>query len=183
MGRAPMVTRIQGNQSLFKENEMVLSGLVARSYDTLLSVPICEVAKSPDRKDTNMIASRDIATPSAKTQSEGRGPIAPIGVNHIVLNVRNMEESHQFWTEVVGLRLVGKFRQRPGRKMWFYSGIGPDGLHHHDLALVENANLPPPPAEWGMWDMPMAINHIAIAYPSREDWLNRIAYLQEKGVK
>jgi catechol 2,3-dioxygenase-like lactoylglutathione lyase family enzyme len=98
-----------------------------------------------------MVAPQDIATPSAKAQSEARGPIAPIGVNHVVLNVRNMEESHQFWTEVVGLRLVGKFRQRPGRKMWFYSGIGPDGLHHHDLALVENLNLPAPPAEWGMW--------------------------------
>jgi len=47
------------------------------------------------------------------------GPVAPIGVNHIVLNVRNIEESHQFWTEVVGLRLVGEFRQRPGRRMWF----------------------------------------------------------------
>jgi catechol 2,3-dioxygenase len=35
------------------------------------------------------------------------GPVSPIGVNHIVLNVRNMEESHQFWTDVVGLRLVG----------------------------------------------------------------------------
>jgi catechol 2,3-dioxygenase len=67
--------------------------------------------------------------------------------------------------------------------MWFYSGIGPDGLHHHDLALVENSNLPTPPGDWGMWDMPMAINHIAIAYPSREAWLRQLAYLQEKGVK
>jgi len=31
--------------------------------------------------------------------------------------------------------------------------------------------------------MPMAINHIAIAYPSREAWLRQLAYLQEKGVK
>ena len=127
-----------------------------------------------------MVAPRDVAKPSAKAKSEGRGSIVPIGVNHIVLNVRNMEESHQFWTEVVGLRLVGKFRQLPGRKMWFYSGIDPDGLHHHDLALVENANLPAPPAEWGMWDMPMAINHIAIAYPSREDWLSQLAYLRRR---
>jgi catechol 2,3-dioxygenase len=51
------------------------------------------------------------------------------------------------------------------------------------LALVENPNLPPAPAEWRMWDMPMAINHIAIAYPSREDWLSQLDYLQEKGVK
>jgi catechol 2,3-dioxygenase len=122
-------------------------------------------------------------TARASAEQAGRGPIAPVGVNHIVLNVRNIEESHQFWTEVVGLRLVGKFRQLPGRKMWFYSGIGPDGLSHHDLALVENPHLPPPPAKWGMWDMPMAINHIAIAYPSREAWLRQLAYLQEKGVK
>ena len=174
---------IQVIQSLFEETERVLSGLDTRSYDTLPSVPICEAAKSPDRKDTNMVAPRDVATPSAKAQSEGRGSTVPIGVNHIVLNVRNIEESHQFWTEVVGLRHVGKFRQLPGRKMWFYSGIGPDGLNHHDLALVENPNLPPAPAQWAMWDMPMAINHIAIAYPSREDWLSQLAYLQEKGVK
>jgi len=123
----------------------------------------------------------------ASGEATNSGPVAPIGVNHIVLNVRNIEESHQFWTEVVGLRLVGEFRQRPGRpptpRMWFYSGTGPNGLHHHDLALVENPNLPPPPAEWRMWDMPMAINHIAIAYPSREAWLRQLAYLQEKGVK
>ena len=115
------------------------------------------------------------------------GPVAPTGVNHIVLNVRNMEESHQFWTEVVGLRLVGEFRQRPGRpttpECGFIAAWVRTALHHHDLALVENPNLPPPPADWKMWDMPMAINHIAITYPSREAWLRQLAYLQAKGVK
>jgi catechol-2,3-dioxygenase len=112
---------------------------------------------------------------------------APTGVNHIVLNVRNMEESHEFWTEIVGLKLVGEFRQRPGRpptpRMQFYSGTRQDGTHHHDLALVENPNLPPPPPEWKMWDMPMAINHIAITYPGREAWLHHLGRLREKGVK
>src|SRR6185312_15727451 len=42
-------------------------------------------------------------------------PALPVGVNHIVLNVRDMEQSHEFWTEIVGLRLVGEFRQRPDR--------------------------------------------------------------------
>src|SRR6185312_4016790 len=91
------------------------------------------------------------------------GPIAPVGVNHVVLNVRNMEESHQFWTNVVGLRLVGEFRQRPGRpptpKMRFYSGTGRIAAHHHDIALVENPGLPVPPMDWRMWEMPIAINH------------------------
>jgi catechol-2,3-dioxygenase len=116
-----------------------------------------------------------------------RGPVAPVGVNHVVLNVHNMEESHKFWTEVVGLMLVGEFRQRPGRpptpQMRFYSGVVTAGAHHHDLALVENPNLAPPPTEWKMWDLPIAINHIAITYPSREAWLDQLAYLQARGLK
>jgi catechol 2,3-dioxygenase len=31
--------------------------------------------------------------------------------------------------------------------------------------------------------MPCAINHIAIALPSREAWLNQLEYLQARGVK
>jgi catechol 2,3-dioxygenase len=34
-----------------------------------------------------------------------------------------------------------------------------------------------------MWDLPIAINHIAITYPSREAWLDQLAYLQARGVK
>jgi catechol 2,3-dioxygenase-like lactoylglutathione lyase family enzyme len=67
--------------------------------------------------------------------------------------------------------------------MRFYCGAGRDRTHHHDLALVENPNLPPPPAEWSMSGLPIAINHIGITYPSREAWLRQLAYLQAKGVK
>ncbi len=35
------------------------------------------------------------------------GPATPVGLNHLVLNVRNMDESHQFWTEIVGFKQVG----------------------------------------------------------------------------
>jgi catechol 2,3-dioxygenase len=34
-----------------------------------------------------------------------------------------------------------------------------------------------------MWDLPMAINHIAITYPSREAWLAQLRFLQAMGVK
>ncbi|MDA9463227.1 hypothetical protein XH87_01130 [Bradyrhizobium sp. CCBAU 53415] len=34
-----------------------------------------------------------------------------------------------------------------------------------------------------MWDMPMAINHIAITFANQQAWLSRLAYLQAKGVK
>ena len=115
------------------------------------------------------------------------GPVTPSGLNHLVLNVRNMDESHAFWTEVVGLRQVGQLRASPQRpnpaNMRFYSCDHSGKMNHHDIALVENPALPEPPKEWGMFGMPTAINHIAIAFPNREGWLSHIAYLQEKGVK
>jgi catechol 2,3-dioxygenase len=110
-------------------------------------------------------------------------PIAPRGINHLVLNVRDIEESHRFWTEVVGFQQVSELKPGPGRpnppKMRFYTSGG----HHHELALVENPQLPPPPAEWTMFGMPTAINHIAVTYPSRDAWLQQLSYLQKKGVK
>ena len=114
-------------------------------------------------------------------------PVTPRGINHLVLNVRNLEESHKFWTEVVGMQQVGELKPAPNRpnppRMRFYSGTGAGGTHHHDMALVEDPSLPEPPAEWSIFGMPMAINHIAITYPNREAWLNQLAYLQAKGVK
>ena len=84
-------------------------------------------------------------------------PVTPRGINHLVLNVRNLEESHKFWTEVVGMQQVGELKPAPNRpnppRMRFYSGAGAAGTHHHDMALMENPNLPEPPAEWNMVGM------------------------------
>jgi catechol 2,3-dioxygenase-like lactoylglutathione lyase family enzyme len=119
--------------------------------------------------------------------AEQRGPVTPVGLNHLVLNVRDIEESHRFWTEIIGFRQVGELHATPQRpnppKMRFYSGDHGGGrMSHHDLALVENKELPAPPAEWRMFGMPTAVNHIAIALPSREKWLEQLAYLQQRGV-
>ena len=65
----------------------------------------------------------------------------PRGVNHLVLNVRNMEASHRFWTEILGFRQVAELRPKPGRPpltMRFYSGVDERGeVNHHDVALAE----------------------------------------------
>jgi catechol 2,3-dioxygenase len=110
---------------------------------------------------------------------------APVGINHLVLNVRNLDESHAFWTEIMGFTQVGELHPRPDRpnppKMRFYSGDHSGKLNHHDLALVEMPTLPPPPA-WDMFNSPLAINHIAIALPDREAWLKQLAFLQSRGV-
>ena len=117
-----------------------------------------------------------------------QSPVTPVGLNHLVINVRDMAESHRFWTEIIGLKQVGELHPTPERpnppKMRFYSGDHGGGtMHHHDIALIENRSLPAPPAEWTMHGMPCAISHIAIALPSRDAWLKQLAYLQERGVK
>src|SRR3954451_10409789 len=96
--------------------------------------------------------------------------VTPIGVNHVVINVRDIEESHRFWTDIVGLKQVGALRPRADMghvpQMRFYSGDHGDGkMTHHDVALVENPNLPAPDKDWALFGAPLAINHIAIAMP------------------
>jgi catechol 2,3-dioxygenase len=126
------------------------------------------------------------ANPS-DTQSAASVPVTPAGLNHLVLNVRDLDESHRFWTEILGFKQVGELKPRPERpnppRMRFYSGDHGGRMNHHDVALVENKDLPAPPAEWGLFGSPCAINHIAVTLPSREAWLRQLAYLQSKGVK
>lgn len=106
--------------------------------------------------------------------------VTPVGLNHLVINVRDMEESHRFWTEILGFKQVGQSSRRPMR---FYSGNHGGQMNHHDIALVENPNLPKPPDNWEMFGMPLAVNHIAIAMPNREAWLKQLAWLRKNGVK
>lgn len=124
----------------------------------------------------------------AKANQTG-GPsraVTPAGINHLVLNVRNLEESHRFWTEILGFHQVGELKataRRPNPpKMRFYSGERDGGTHHHDIALVENPALPEPPENRQMFGTPSAINHVAISLPDREAWLRQLAFLQAKGV-
>ncbi len=113
----------------------------------------------------------------------------PRGINHIVLNVRNLEASHRFWTELMGFRCVAALKQEPGRprpKMRFYSGVDSDGdVTHHDVALMEISD----PATsvgtsetWTLTGSRVGLNHVAIAWPDRESWLAQIEFLQSKGV-
>jgi catechol-2,3-dioxygenase len=126
-----------------------------------------------------------LMTQSNDSAAPPREAVTPVGINHLVLNVRDLEESHAFWTEIMGFKQVGELHPRPDRpnppKMRFYSGDHQGKMQHHDLALMEMPNLPPP-AAWSMSDSAVAINHVAIALPSREAWLKQLAFLQSKGV-
>ena len=113
-------------------------------------------------------------------------PVTPRGINHIVLHVRNMEESHHFWCDLLGFKQVGELKPRPERpnpaNMRFYSGVV-DDVNHHDLALIENPDLPPPPESWTLGASALAVNHIAITYPDRQSWLEQVKFLDRNGVK
>ncbi len=127
-----------------------------------------------------------MANPVSDAPAAPAEAVSPRGINHLVLNVRDIEESHRFWTEIVGLKQVAALRPRPNGpnlpKMRFYSADHEGKLTHHDVALVESPNLPPP-AEWVLANGSVAINHVALAMPSREAWLKQLAFLQSRGIK
>jgi len=111
--------------------------------------------------------------------------VSPSGINHLVLNVRDIEESHRFWTEIVGMKQVATLRPRPGvtlPKMRFYSADHDGKDTHHDIALVESPGVPPA-TEWVLADGRVAINHVALTMPSREAWMKQLVFLQSRGVK
>jgi catechol 2,3-dioxygenase len=123
--------------------------------------------------------------PASTTQAH-----PPRGINHLVLNVRDLEVSHRFWTEIVGFRCVAELKPIPGRRrpnMRFYSGLDPRGdVTHHDLALAEvpkdagSAGADRKP--WDLMPSEVGLNHVAIAWPDRDAWLKQLAFLQSKGV-
>jgi catechol 2,3-dioxygenase len=105
------------------------------------------------------------------------GPVAPAGLDHVVINVSDMETSHRFWTAVVGLKHVADFAlPRQGRgPMRFYRGVSESRPHHHHIALVEVPALPGA-------GLVSAIGHIAFVLPDRESWVRQLEHLRSSGV-
>ncbi|HEV8308919.1 MAG TPA: VOC family protein [Methylomirabilota bacterium] len=114
----------------------------------------------------------------------------PRGINHVVLNVRDLDVSHRFWTEILGFRCVAELGPIPGRqrpRMRFYSGLDAGGeVTHHDVALAEVPGADGPGGAdhepWSLLPGRTGLNHVAIAWPDRESWLRQIAFLRSKGI-
>ena len=110
-------------------------------------------------------------------------PETPSGLNHLVLNVRDMERAHHFWCECLGFRHVATWRQ-PGPKgvpaahMRFYSGVHDGQLRHHDIGLLERPSMPEDLAPY-----PQRLNHLAVTYPTYEAWQRQIQFLIAQGLK
>ncbi|HET9600550.1 MAG TPA: VOC family protein [Acidimicrobiales bacterium] len=113
------------------------------------------------------------------TQSSTQASVGA-SVNHLVLNVRDIEVSHRFYTEVMGFQQCGELTHT--MTMRFYRG---DASRHHDFALVQ-VNDPehaPPPEPWTMEPNAIGVNHIAVAYPDRESFLNQLRHMKANGVE
>ena len=104
-------------------------------------------------------------------------PSVPMGVNHLVLNVRDIEASHRFYIEVLGYEHVGSLSgpMADAMTMRFYS----IGQKHHDIALVEERAL----GDVSKDRPPEGLHHLAIGYPDRDSFLNQIRHLQACGVE
>src|SRR5712691_6983860 len=80
--------------------------------------------------------------------------VSPQEVGHVVLKVRDLERSIEFYRDVLGFRKVDEI---PGRMAFFTA----TGENHHDLAVMEvGPGAPDPPAN------AVGLYHVAIRLPS-----------------
>jgi catechol 2,3-dioxygenase len=97
--------------------------------------------------------------------------IVPDRIGHVVIKVRDLERSRNFYTDVIGLKLM---MEAPKIKMAFFASNGRD---HHELGCIEvGADAPgPQKGEVGL---------VHIAFRLRDEDHLRAAYreLKEKDV-
>ena len=106
-------------------------------------------------------------------------------IAHMVINVRDIEATHAFYTEMLGFSQVGQIggpEKDQKLDMRFYQGAG---HNHHDIACVQvrDPSLSPEVVRWKMFPEAVGIVHIALDYGSREAWLAQIEHLQANGVE
>jgi catechol 2,3-dioxygenase len=100
-------------------------------------------------------------------------------VNHLVLNVRDIEASHHFYTELLGFEQCAQLSH--GAVMRFYRAIRRITTTSH-WCRSRTASLPGPEA-WSMEAKRVGLNHIAMAYPDRESFLKQLRHLRANGVE
>ena len=119
-------------------------------------------------------------------QTSATGP----SFQHLALMVRDIEKSHRFYTEALGFEQCGTLDPQMTIDsvgipvdFRFYRGAAD---RHHDFALVQTPDpsvFAEADTEWNMFDNKVGINHIAICYPNRDEFLSRLRHLREFGVE
>jgi catechol 2,3-dioxygenase len=95
----------------------------------------------------------------------------PERIAHVVLKVRNLEQSQKFYTETLGMRVI---KDVPQLRAVFLSFNGRD---HHEIALFEIGAKAeaPKPNQTGML-------HVAFRLRTEDDLVAAYKELKEKGV-
>jgi len=96
--------------------------------------------------------------------------IKPNKIGHVVLNVRDLESSLEFYSEILGFEVVVKQPDGSGAFLTC-------GQVHHDLALFQ-AKDDALPVKRGQ----LGLNHFAVQIGGPEDLKETYRLLQEKGV-
>jgi catechol 2,3-dioxygenase len=92
-------------------------------------------------------------------------------INHIVFNVKNLDEAVKFYTEIVGMKLIMRFEDR---RMAFLSF----GERHHDIGLFEIGGTAEHDRQWH------GFNHLAMELDGQVETLDLLhRRLEEKGVR
>ncbi|MEM7275507.1 MAG: VOC family protein [Actinomycetota bacterium] len=101
-----------------------------------------------------------------------------MGINHLVINVRDMDASHRFWTTIMRLEHCGT-QGGPGqpRFLRFYRS---HGNTHHDLALSPVAEPGDHPIPEGRPAGP-GLNHLAWTYPDLDSWKAQVRHVVDTG--
>ena len=140
----------------------------------------------PDATPTTTDSSDELDATFCTWQSDGTSEAAQlggarggaVGVNHLVMNVRDMEASHDFWTRVMRMEHCGT-QGGPGqpRFLRFYRSH----LHtHHDIALSPARNPEQYPLPQGPPTGP-GLNHFAWTYPDLESWKQQVRHVADSG--
>jgi catechol 2,3-dioxygenase len=96
-----------------------------------------------------------------------------------VLNVKDIERSHAFWTEIVGFKQVGALPEdRPMKMRLRRAGRLPPPRPRPGAG--RQPRRVPDPGPWSMRGTKTGVNHVAIKYPDRESWPVRSPFSRAK---
>jgi catechol-2,3-dioxygenase len=102
-------------------------------------------------------------------------------ISHLVLNVRDIEASHRFYTEALGFQQCGALAEGSRVGIMRFYRANPES--HHEIALVQTKEESVDPETWSILATRIGINHIALTYGSRENFLARLQHLRDVGVE
>ena len=99
-----------------------------------------------------------------------------LGVNHVHINVTDLERAIDFYTDILGFNVAGR---REPDKAWLNFGQYPEseGLWYHNLALTEV-----PERNDRYWTQ-SGLNHLAFELESPDDVMKIGDDLRQQGVK